>query len=531
MLKQVQAIKKISGFSLVLAALFCVLSCTRGSIDPFDLTSGLHREEVENIMMHNPKEEKLKKLEKSQNETPIPNISKLIVSPPPPSIGGDKIISFSVTDQVPLKDVLIELGRVAKIDIDLDPSISGGIILNATNRPLKEIIDRIATLGQLRYSYKNGVLYFERDTPYMKNYFVDYINGGSVWTDVEANISAVLSGAADSESSSDASSEGASSSSSASAASFTSNKSAGIISVFATKKQHAAITNYLADVEKYASTQVLIEAKVVEVSLNREFQAGINWTKVKGVNTIVATNGYTAAQPLSFVTTELFGSDLNLSISALETFGLTKTISSPRIHAMNNQKASLNFADKLIYFKVEQAQSTSSNGATNSVVATTITSTKQEENVGVEIALTPSINLKTGEITMSIQPKLSVKSGEVTDPASPRDSSGAVIAALVNRVPIIQTRQLDTIAKIQNGNILVIGGLMKEDATNTDEGIPFLNRIPIFSWFFKSIDKSTTLVETVIFIKATIVNSGTPVKKTDRNLQEKFDPIKLRYFD
>ena len=531
MLRLDKIAKKILCFSLVLTSFSCAKAkIDTAKIDPFDRITDLTRSDIRKTMVKDRKAEKLKQDEEAQNEAPIPTLSKLIISPPPPVIGGDKIISFSVTEQVPLKDVLIELGRVAKIDIDLDPNISGGIIINAKNRPLKEVIDRIASLGNLRYSYKNGVLFFERDTPYMKNYFVDYLIGGTLWTDVEANITAILN-------SSDAPANSNSSETATVQAipksSFTANKSAGIISLFATEKQHAAISKYLADVEKHASAQVLIEAKVVEVTLSDTYKTGINWSWVNGTKSSVTTqNGYDSTQPIAIVLSGLFdGSNLSASVSALEKFGETKTISSPRIHAMNNQKAMLNFADKLVYFKVDQAQSSSSNGTSTSIVATTTTSTKQEENVGVELSITPSINLKTGEIIMNIQPKLSVKSTEVTDPASPRTTDGTIITALKNVVPVIQTRQLETIAKIQSGNVVVIGGLMKETATNTETGIPFLGRIPILGWFFKSVSKVSEVVETVIFVKATIVNSGAPAGKVDRDLQEKFDPDRRRYFN
>jgi hypothetical protein len=122
-------------------------SCSGGRIDPFDLDTGATLEEAFDTVLKNRDDEKKSNKaseNKSPKETPIPKLSKLIVSPPPPSIGGDKVISFSVTDQVPLKDVLIEFGRMVKIDVDIDPAISGGIILNAKNRPLKEVIDRIA---------------------------------------------------------------------------------------------------------------------------------------------------------------------------------------------------------------------------------------------------------------------------------------------------------------------------------------------------------------------------------------------------
>lgn len=525
MFRLANAAKKILYFSLVLTS----LSCAQGKLDPHDLTTGLSRSEIEKLMFKNSKEEKLRKAEKAQNESPIPSISKLIVSPPPPSIGGDKIISFSVTEQVPLKDVLTELGRVANIDVDLDPNISGGVIINAKNRPLKEVIDRIATLGALRYSYVNGVLHFERDTPYMKNYYVDYLIDGTLWKDVEANITSILAyndnpAAADP----NASSLGASTKS---GSSFSSNKSAGIIAINATDHQHTAVTKYLADVEKYTSAQVLIEAKVVEVKLNKEFSAGVKWDLLNSRDSLTSVNGFSGGGALTYITTGILNADINFSINALEKFGTTKTLSSPRVHAMNNQKATLNFTDKLVYFKIEQAQSTASNGATTATVQSTITSTKQEENVGVSLEITPSINLKTGEIVMNIKPKVSIQSDTVIDPASPRTLAGDIIVALQNSVPVIQTRELSTIAKLQSGNVFVIGGLMKETSTDTDSGVPFLQRIPILGWLFKSVSKVSETTETVIFIKATIINSGTQVPKVDRTLQEKFDPNRRRYFE
>ncbi|MFM7619997.1 MAG: type II secretion system protein GspD [Alphaproteobacteria bacterium] len=508
-------------------------SCRVADIDPFDFKSKLSRGDIKDLLLTKPDHSKIKK-NKEKEEAVIPNVTKLIISPPPPVLGGDKIVTFSVTDQAPLKDVLIELARMANIDIDIDPAISGGVIINAKNRPLKEVIDRIANQAGLRYSYKNGILYFQRDMPFMKNYYVDYIGDGSVWGDVESNISAVLTAEA---SSSDSGSGGAESS-------YTTNKSAGIISLFATERQHKAVEKYLQDVDKYASAQVLIEAKVVEVTLSDSFRAGINWNWLNsipksnvpysivqssmanfdavasaGVRPTIFTLGSSTARK------GLFGGSLDMTIQALEEFGTTKTISSPRIHAMNNQQASLSFQDKLIYFKIETTQSqTGANsgggGAPNNVITTSSTSTKMEENIGVEIAITPSINLKTNEVTMTVQPTLAVKSGEVKDPVNP-----------ANIVPIIQTRTLSTIAKVLSGNVLVIGGLMRQDSANQDSGLPFLSRIPILGALFKVINRRSDVVETVIFIKATIVNSSTGPIKEDKDFQEKFDAGKRRYIN
>ena len=496
--------KIITSFLLI----FSLQSCSQGTLDPFDMSTGLSREKYRGLLTRDRVSEKKKKIsyKKSRKKARIPKISKLIMAPPPPVIGGEKTISFSVTDQAPLKDVLIELGRIANIDIDIDPAISGSVIINATNRPLKEIIDRIATQGGLRYSYKNNVLYFQSGSAYPKNYYVDYLSGGSLWSDAESNISALL-----------ALDEGGEEGSGASS-SFTTNKSAGIINIFASQKQHDLITEYLEAVEKYASAQVLIEAKIVEVSLSDTFKTGIDWSRGE----VTSVNAFDSSSPITFVTNSLFGgTNLNASVSALESFGTTKTLSSPRIHAINNQKAVLNFSDKLVYFQIDNNQQVTVTTGATPANTQTITSTKQEENVGVELTITPSINLKTREITMAVKPKVSLQSDTVTDPAS---------GSIKNEVPVIQTREIDTIAKIKSGNIFVIGGLMKETATNTESGTPFLQRIPVLGWLFKSTSKSSTVTETVIFIKATIVNSGSTTGKSDRDLQDKLDPNTRRFF-
>lgn len=504
-------------------------SCYQLKVDPHDRLTGLTSKEFSEGIVG--KKNKEKKPEESKIEKSSLSLTKMIVTPPPPAIGGEKTISFYVTDQVPLKDVLIELGRVSNIDIDIDPRVSGGVIINAKNRPLKEVIDRIATQGSLRYYYKNNVLYFEPDLPYLKNYFVDYITDAPIWEDVQSNIENIFSTSSVSQSSE--------SSSGSSQSTVTLNKSAGMLAVFATKKQHESVERYLEDVEKQSSAQVLIEAKIIEVKLKDEFRAGIDWTSNKLIAKTESLGTSVVSSPMLSYTNRSFnfmGKNIDMGVKMLEKFGTSRTLSSPRVHTMNNQKAVLNFADKLVYFKVEAQQSSASNGSTTSTVASTITSTKEEENVGIELTITPSINLKTSEVIMNIAPKMSIKTGEVVDPASANaqnvvgaGASQELRESFVNKVPIIETRELTTVAKVQSGNVIVIGGLMKEITQNDDRGIPFLNKIPVFGWLFKSSGKESVVTETVIFIKATILNSSTRPNKIDRDMQEKFDTNRRKF--
>lgn len=508
--------KKIIKYSFLFSLIFCDFSCSQGRVDPYFDEVGLTEQDIRNSIIKSKNEQKKIKDEAVKSDVPIPRLNKVIVAPPIPKIGGEKIISFYVTDQVPLRDVLIELGRIAEIDVDVDPKITGGVIINAKNRPFKEIIDRIATQGNLRYSYKNKVLYFETDKPFMKNYFVDYLDDSPLWDDVQTNIENIFT------------SEKSSGESEATS-SVTPNKTAGMLTIYANGKQHEAIEKYLEDVSKQSSMQVLIEAKVVEVSLSDKFRAGIDWSQdLFKFNSPDADTNFASMATMSNPAMKIFGGDINIAVDAMSKFGSTKAISSPRIHAMNNQKASLNFAEKLIYFKVEAQQSAqgTTTGTAASTVATTVTSTKQEENVGVQIEITPSINLKTGEITMNISPKITQKTGDVKDPAT----ANTTTFSYANSVPIITTREITTSVKIVSGNVVILGGLMKDTSSGSEGGIPLLRRIPIFGWLFKSMEKSSDVSETVIFIKATIVNSGTKSNKVDRELQEKYDVNRRVYF-
>lgn len=518
--------KKSVNLILLAALSLTALSCAQGRVDPFDVHSGLTRSEIEDALIRkaNKKTEAEKKSAITSPKNITPKISSLVMAPPPPVLGGDKIISFSVTDQVPLKDLLIELGRIANIDIDIDSSISGSVIINAKDRPLKEVIDRIANMGNLRYSYKNSVLFFENDAPYMKNYFADYLIGGTLWGEVETNIKAIMT----SSEITSAKSEGQPAAADTKIASFTSNKSAGIISAFASAKQHQAIAKYLKDVEKHSSAQVLIEAKVVEVTLSKDFAAGIDWTWADSKNSAATDGVFRVGDTTTPYVTALFGgnSSITSSVKALEQFGTAKAISSPRITTMNNQNATLNFSENLIYFTISTSASTVA-GLNNPTTVASVTATKNEIPIGVQLSITPSINVATGEVTLDIQPTLSVDSGKEAIDPSINPTTGE---SLGNKIPIVKTRTLKTLAKIQSGNVLVIGGLMSDTTADTETGVPFLSRIPILGYLFKYSSKTTQVVETVIFIKATIVDSSGFAPKEDRELEEKFDVNKRKLF-
>ena len=145
--------------------------------DPFDRQQNLTRDDYRDIN----RAEKLLPNEAVSSVAlgapPIPDVAQVIAAPMPPKVGNTKRVSIAVTDDVPLRDVLFELGRLANVDIEIGPGLdTRGVNLRAQDRPFNEVIERIADLAGLRYSVKNGALRVEEDTPYVKNYSIDFLN-------------------------------------------------------------------------------------------------------------------------------------------------------------------------------------------------------------------------------------------------------------------------------------------------------------------------------------------------------------------
>lgn len=483
-----------------------VISCDKKVINEsvIDPDTGMTRQELEDTVIHGNKNQNLQTTNLPTRLTP-PNISKLLVAPPPPPMGNGELISFAVTEEVPIKDVLIELGRLADVDIEVDPDITGGIILKVSNKPLNVVVKRIADLANLRYTYTNNILSFKKDTPYTKTYNVDFLIDNDVWKTVEDSLNEII---ALNNPSSSASSTAANTSA-ANNYKIIINKPAGIITVYANYKTQEAVSAYIEHVKMNYAAQVLIEAKVVEVTLNDRYRMGIDWSFVNEGHGGITFNANpedlsTSGGVNGNITTAVFGGNLNAAINALQEFGLTKTLSSPRVHAMNNQKAELKFVNKLIYFSIEKEEEDDND---NNTTNTTYTSTKQEEDVGVTLSVTPSINMEKNEITLNVVPELKEQVSEVVDPVNE-----------LNVVPVIQSKSVQAQLKVKSGNVLVIGGLMSEESTSRDTGIPVLSSIPLVGGLFKSTDREKELKETVIFIKATIIKPDGEVGSYDRQI-------------
>jgi MSHA biogenesis protein MshL len=605
-------------------------------------------------------------------EPPIPDLAEILTLPSPPKLGETKLVSVAVTDDIPLKDVLIELARLAEVDIEVDSGVTGGIAFRAKDRPFNEVIARIADMAGLRYNMKNNVLRVERDTPYIHTYRLDMLNidrsssanigvgstGGNSQSGSSGSTGGTSGGGSNNNRNNNSSGSGSGSGSSLSssgnfsgsnsnivaesksdfwakfeesltkiiayqptalvsattiaaqpvqgqpeqangapqdpnapqnfnapppapvapsqqppaangaapatatgnsnvAGSFYSlNRQAGTLTVSATERQHEVIRQFLNEIESNISSQVLIEAKIVEVALSDNYQSGINWTnfgtssiKFSGdLDGVTSSNTSIGAPTITLLKDNLLGPNIDLStaVKLLSEFGTTRALSSPRLNAMNNQQAVLSFVENLLYFdvKIKVTPGTAGTATTAATQPTVdVDSTPETAPVGIVLTLQPSINQEAEEITLSVRPTLSKVTKFVPDPgfeigkanaAALLDASSPIIdtlQAVESQIPQLEVRELDSIMKVKSGQVMVIGGLLEDKVINTDAGVPGVSEVPYLGNLFKSVTKTTSKKELVILIRATIVSPHGSVDKADKGLYQKFikDPRPLEF--
>jgi len=303
------------------------------------------------------------------------------------------------------------------------------------------------------------------------------------------------------------------------------NPLSGVISVRAMPSEHRAIDRLLAAIEGSVQRQVILEAKIVEVELRDGFRSGINWQalansggrsfgfgQVAGRNIFEDGVSSLAQNPLNIrpgqavdgFDSQAFGGaaaltadagDFNAFIELLETQGVTRVLSSPRVSTINNQKAVIKVGTD--EFFVTGITGRSSTGAASTTTANTVELTPFFSGIALDV--TPQIS-RGGEIILHIHPTVS----EVQDQLKTFTVSGEE-----ESLPLAfsSVRQSDSIVRARNGQVVVIGGLMRESSRQRRFGTPGLSRIPVIGQAFGSRDEETVKTELVILLRPIVVDS------------------------
>src|SRR5712692_6008903 len=315
----------------------------------------------------------------------------------------------------------------------------------------------------------------------------------------------------------------------------------GVIVVRAMPEELRSVEKYLKAMRLSVERQVMIEAKVVDVTLNNAYQAGINWAAfpnshnvmagVFGSNTQLGTTGNlltgnpptinvnptgrtlgtgvlgsglagTAISAAGAVGAGVFGlavqtKDFAALIQFLESQGNVQVLSSPRVAALNNQKAVLKVGtDQFFVTNVTGTPVQSVGGVTTTIQ---LTPTLNSFFSGVSLDITPQID-EDGNILLHIHPLVS---NVVQQDLTFNFGGGGTDTTL----PLAKSsiNETDTIVRVQDGNIVALGGLMKVDVANDRSGIPLLQDLPGVGGLFGNTTRTRTKRELIILLKPTVI--------------------------
>lgn len=285
-------------------------------------------------------------------------------------------------------------------------------------------------------------------------------------------------------------------------------RESGFIGVYTTRKAHAEVQKYIDSLMNGARKQVMIEATIVEVELNDENQSGINWSFLSGDGTFSLNQNYSSSGDVGQRAglTTLTGSSitkdwsLGSALTLLQRFGNSQVLSSPKIVGVNNQPTLLKVVKNLVYFTTTVTPGTTTNGVTTPAVFSTTPNTVP---VGLVLSVLPSID-QHDQITLVVRPTISNLVRYVEDP-NPEFKKTTLTEKVVSLVPEIQEREMESVLKLNDGQVAILGGLIKDEATGEDTGVPGLVTQPTLGYLFGQKNRVKAKSELVIFLRPTLV--------------------------
>jgi len=280
------------------------------------------------------------------------------------------------------------------------------------------------------------------------------------------------------------------------AASVIINAESGVITVRATQRQHERIQEFIDRVINAARRQVLIEATIVEVTLNDGYQQGINWTQLASGGSLNFIGNALTKNAANFSYTK--GGNPDALVTMLNTFGTTKVLSSPRLSVMNNQTALLKVVENYVYFSVKADTTTTANVGTT----TAYTTTPQSVSVGLVVSVTPQIS-DADAVTLNVRPTITSVAREVQDPNPDLKKND-----ISNLVPVIRTREIESVMRVASGNIAILGGLMEDKIDYQTRRVPVLGQIPLAGELVNNRNNAAQKTELVIFLRPVVIKDA-----------------------
>jgi MSHA type pilus biogenesis protein MshL len=274
------------------------------------------------------------------------------------------------------------------------------------------------------------------------------------------------------------------------------NRFSGVAQVTAPMRQHETIKAFIDLTNRRITQQVEIEARLVEVTLRDEKKLGVDWDQaavalgglhVSGASALdVSGIGGDTLSANTFVA-QLTTGGASAIIHALQQQGEVKTVSQPRLRALNNQTAFIKVGQDQPFFRLQQSTTLNQPGTTTPYSQTQNSYSVSTITIGTILAVTPQVGADR-VVTLDVLPAITRLQAIVTSPDGTQTA------------PVTEVKQASTIVRLRDGETAVIGGLIAEDQGETDRAIPVLASVPVLGRAFRTRATLKTRSELVIFL-------------------------------
>lgn len=277
--------------------------------------------------------------------------------------------------------------------------------------------------------------------------------------------------------------------------------------IYATAREYKHIRPALDQLD-IAATQVIIEASIIEVTLNESLKYGIDWSFESGgldggfrgtgqsSNSSLLVDSFAGLAGFTYSVINTAG-DVRAVLNMLADDDLLNVISSPSIMVLDNQTAEIQVGDQV---PIE----------TSSATANVITNSVEYRDTGVQLTVTPSVNAG-GMVTMDIEQS-------VTDVAE--DTSGA-------SQPTFLERSIVSRVAVRSKESIVLGGLIRDNKSKNSKGIPLLHDIPIIGGLFGARGTSNRRTELLVVITPRVIYNDSELRDVSREMRTQMRGLEL----
>ena len=391
----------------------------------------------------------------------------------------------------PIEDVIRGLAEQANVDIIKSPDVTGSVTATLTDVPLEEALNNILAAHEYGYVLTKNMIRIapmaqitERAERLVNRIY--RINYADV-IEVEEALKKFIS----------------------QKGSLSSNKGTSNIIVTDTETKIKAIDTFITEIDRI-TPQILVEVRIYDITSREKLDLGIEWEAGRDttISSTLGTNptgkkltpfmkgnfdgGVNKAEDVTaFFRWGILGDglDIDMQLSAEHEKADAKLLANPRIMVLDNEEALFDIVTEEPYSETN-------------VTGNTITETIKFKEIGVKLVVTPHVT-RDGMLRLKISPEFSVLVRHAS--------------FLNTTVPIIDKRKVNTIALVQDGHTVVLGGLRKKDVSKQVNKIPLLGDLPIIGGLFKFEGEDTAVNELVIFITPHIIEQPIILSETEQN--------------